>query len=202
VLSLRHVPLVASCPPFAAIVKLSSLTVARTVYRGYAGAPPLPDALWMADSHNAVGGVEASFLSATHERHLAVACARARGVGVLLEIRQGRLSRGACLSWLSQVGSPPLTHRPRYAAVLVAHSRSHSPDGCAVLQYPHELEMLFPPMTCVEPLGTRVDGTLLVVEARLTTPRDARTIDKLVEQFEPCACPAPELQPPSPNASL
>ena len=49
------------------------------------------------------GGVEQGFLSATTQREVAMAYASRSKAGVLFEIQQGLVDRGADLSWLSQV---------------------------------------------------------------------------------------------------
>ena len=49
------------------------------------------------------GGIEMGFLSATTERSVALGYARhERKVGILFEMEQGMIDRGASLSWLSQ----------------------------------------------------------------------------------------------------
>ena len=47
-------------------------------------------------------------------------------------------------------------------------------------QYPHEAECLFAPLTGLEALGTRIDGSVLVVEARLSVNLNAQTIEEVV----------------------
>lgn len=44
-------------------------------------------------------------------------------------------------------------------------------------QYPHEREVLWPPLMGIECLGTRVDGSGLVVEARLSLNQMAQTLE-------------------------
>ena len=61
----------------SAIIKLSKLTKAATVYRGVAGGV-LPERILTPDERGARGGVERGFLSATHD--LAVAVEYARGM--------------------------------------------------------------------------------------------------------------------------
>jgi hypothetical protein len=45
-------------------------------------------------------------------------------------------------------------------------------------QYPHEEECLFAPLTGMEVQGTRVDGAVLVIEARLSVNLNAQTIEQ------------------------
>ena len=90
----------------SALVKTSKLQAAATVYRGVSGGV-LPPSFWQPDAaSNVRGGVEFSFLSTTLDRRVAMhyaATASADGrAGVLFEIRQGLVDRGADLSWLSQ----------------------------------------------------------------------------------------------------
>jgi hypothetical protein len=47
-------------------------------------------------------------------------------------------------------------------------------------QYPHEAECLFAPLTGLEALGTRIDGSVLVIEARLSVNLNAQTIEEVV----------------------
>jgi hypothetical protein len=83
------------------IVKLSKLTVVRKVYRGMAQGV-LPDAFWHANKFNVAGGVEAAFMSTTADRSVAATYASGAGMGLILELEQGMVDRGAELSWLSQ----------------------------------------------------------------------------------------------------
>ena len=45
-------------------------------------------------------------------------------------------------------------------------------------QYPHEEECLFAPLTGVEVQGTRIDGAVLIIEARLSVNLNALTIEQ------------------------
>ena len=45
-------------------------------------------------------------------------------------------------------------------------------------QYPHEKECLFAPLTGIEVQGTRIDGAVLVIEARLSVNLNALTIEQ------------------------
>merc|ERR1719183_543672 len=49
-------------------------------------------------------------------------------------------------------------------------------------QYPHEKEVLLPPLTGIEALGTRVEGGTLVVDARLSLNLLALTLDQVVSK--------------------
>ena len=48
-----------------------------------------------------------------------------------------------------------------------------------ISQYPHEAECLFAPLTGIEVQSTRVDNSILVVEARLSVNLNALTIEQV-----------------------
>ena len=85
------------------IIKLGKLLKPDKVYRGVSGRG-LPSTLREPSKDGVVGGIDVAFLSTT--RDLAVAKAYATGAedsfGMVLEICQGLIDRGADLSWLSQ----------------------------------------------------------------------------------------------------
>ena len=62
----------------------------------------LPKQFWTRDEFNVCGGVEQGFLSATTSGEVAMEYARRSKAGMVFEIRQGLVDRGADLSWLSQ----------------------------------------------------------------------------------------------------
>ena len=49
-----------------------------------------------------------------------------------------------------------------------------------ISQYPHEAELCFPPLTNMEVLGTKVDGSALVVSIRLNLNLTCPTIDDVI----------------------
>lgn len=69
-------------------------------------------------------------------------------VGLVFEIRQGMVDRGADISWLSQ--------------------------------YEHEREILFGPLTGLEVQGTRIEGSVVILEARLSVNMSALTFEQVV----------------------
>ena len=83
------------------IVKTSKLTFASKVYRGVSGMA-LPDAFWQANSHGVRGGIEGAFMSTTKDRRVAMQYAASGGKGIVFEIQQGMIDRGADVSWASQ----------------------------------------------------------------------------------------------------
>ena len=64
----------------------------------------LPDEFWEANKYGVKGGVEPAFMSTTQEVDVATGYAAGDGskMGIVLEIRQGMVNRGANISWLSQ----------------------------------------------------------------------------------------------------
>lgn len=90
----------------AALRTLSTLAACRTVYRGVSGGL-LPAAFTAPDADTLFrGGVEFGFMSTTLDRELAVEYASGEGggrQGLIFEIQQGMVDKGASLKWLSQV---------------------------------------------------------------------------------------------------
>ena len=87
----------------SAIVKLSKLTAATKVYRGLSGMG-LPDAFWRANEFGVRGGIEAAFMSTTTDRKVAMDYASssgAAGSGIVFEVQQGMINRGADITFLS-----------------------------------------------------------------------------------------------------
>jgi len=86
----------------SAVVKLGKITVASTVWRGISGGV-LPTAFWDPNEFGVRGGVEFGFTSTTRDQQVALQYARSQGsVGVVFEIMQGMVDRGADLKFLSQ----------------------------------------------------------------------------------------------------
>jgi hypothetical protein len=131
----------------SAIVRLGKLTVASSVYRGIGGMA-LPEAFWTPNEFGVMGGVESAFMSTTLNKAVAVGYASGGEVGLVFEIRQGMVDRGADISWLSQ--------------------------------YEHEREILFGPLTGLEVLGTRIEGSVVILEARLSVNMNALTFEQVV----------------------
>ena len=95
------------------IRKLARVTEVKPLYRGNGYGAKLPAVFTARDAHGARGGVEIGFMSTTADA--SVAHEYATDTGVLFEIDQGVVDRGADLSWCSQyphekeVTWPPLT---------------------------------------------------------------------------------------------
>merc|ERR1719210_1854547 len=135
----------------SALIKLSRLQKAETVYRGVTGGL-LPEKFWEKNAFGVCGGVEFGFLSTTTNQEVVTktygkASARA---ATMFEIKMGMVDRGA--------------------------------DIQAFSQYPHEAEICFAPLTGLEVQGTRVQGSLLVIEARLSINLASLTIEQVVSK--------------------
>jgi NLR family CARD domain-containing protein 3 len=127
------------------VIKLSKLTAACNVYRGFSGAT-LPSSFWKPNDMNVAGGIEYGFSSMSVDHAQAMHYARGEA-STVLEMKMGLVDRGAEMAWLSQ--------------------------------YPHEQEVLFPPLLGMEVLRTRIDGGSVVVEARLTLNLTALTLEQV-----------------------
>ena len=89
----------------SAIIKLGKLTKATKVYRGIAGMA-LPKEFWKPNEYGVKGGIENAFMSSTEERDVAMGyAAGGEKMGIVLEMQQGMVNRGADISWLSQACS-------------------------------------------------------------------------------------------------
>ena len=74
------------------------------VYRGISGMA-LPASFWEPNEYRVRGGVENAFMSTTLDRTVAMGYASSGGgnhMGIVIEVQQGMVSRGADMSWLSQ----------------------------------------------------------------------------------------------------
>ena len=138
----------------SAVVKLSKLTVARAVYRGVANTTLASD-MWLCNSHRVRGGVELAFQSATESREVAFNYARHRGAGKAAMV---------------------------YEVAQGLINRGASLQWLS--QYPHEKEVLFPPLSSVEILGTRVEGTVLVLRVQLCINLTNQTIEQTIARMQ------------------
>ena len=153
----------------SAIVKSSKLTVAAKVYRGVAGGR-LPDSFWTPNEYNVRGGIEGAFLSTTLDRKVAFDYAgnNPGKPGLIFEVQMGMVDRGAELKWLSQCARRPPSTACSLAQLL---------DRRRALADPHEEEILFAPLTGLEVHGFRVEGSVLVVEAKMSVNLNVRAHD-------------------------
>ena len=82
------------------IVKMGKLTQAKPVYRGMS-LRIFPEQFWKPNEQGVMGGVEYAFMSTTPERSVAEQYSQ-DGFGIIVEIQQGMIDRGAEIAWLSQ----------------------------------------------------------------------------------------------------
>ena len=134
------------------IVKNSKLTKAMKVFRGVSGGM-LPKSFWEANDQGVRGGIEAAFMSTTHDRNVAMQYAsgeegKPAKPALVLEMQMGMIDRGADISWLSQ--------------------------------YPHEAEILFNPLTGLEVQSTRVDGAVMVVVVKPSVNLTSMTLEQVI----------------------
>ena len=130
------------------VIKLSKLTQAVKVWRGFKGAT-LPKQFFEPNDAGVRGGIEYGFSSTTTDRDQAVSYASGNQ-STIFEMQMGMVDRGADLSWLSQ--------------------------------YPHEKEVLFPPLTGLEALSTEVDGSSLLVITRLSLNMTSLTLEQVLSR--------------------
>ena len=64
----------------------------------------LPDEFWTPNEYDVRGGVENAFMSTTLDRSVAMGYASGdtTKMGIVIEVQQGQVNRGADMSWLSQ----------------------------------------------------------------------------------------------------
>ena len=164
----------------SAIIKLGKLTEAKTVYRGI-GGKALPKEFWEKNRFGVRGGVEPAFMSTTLNREVAMTYASGSDVGIVLAIRQGMVNRGADISWLSQY-----PHEKECAAALaqssqtlhtLSHKAAHLPDA---LRPPCCGRILFGPLTGIEVLSTRIDGSVVVIECDFSINLTALTLEQVL----------------------
>jgi hypothetical protein len=142
----------------SAIVKLKVLTPAACVYRGLKGLA-LPYAFRTKNEHGIKGGVEPGFMSTTLDYKVA----------------------------MTYAGAYEKTKDKDASGIVFEIHQGLVDRGCDLSwlsQYPFEREILFAPLTGVEVLDTRVDGSVLVVVLRPTTNQKAATIDQVVSRLQ------------------
>ena len=161
----------------SAVIKLGKLTKAQTVYRGI-GGKALPKEFWTANDFNVRGGVEPAFMSTTLNREVAMTYASGSGVGIVLAIRQGMVNRGADLSWLSQY-----PHEQECVAMPAHATALYSlPSACTfthVLCLPCCGRVLFGPLTGIEVLSTKIDGSVVLIECDFSINLTALTLEQV-----------------------
>ena len=113
------------------VVKLARLQPCCPIYRGMSGMK-LPAPFLEKNPHNIRGGVEFGFSSTTLDREVAVKYSRgaADKSSMVFEMRQGMVSRGAYIGWLSQYpGEKEILIPPLLAIELVGDIRPGPPGA-------------------------------------------------------------------------
>ena len=167
----------------SAIIKLSKLTSATKLYRGVSGAL-LPRPFWTPNQYNVRGGVEVAFMSCTEDKEVALKYAASKKkAAIVFEVKQGMVDRGADISWLSQY-----PHEKECAAALAlssqalhTHTRLHPPTSAAPALFRGRI--LFGPLTGIEVLSTRIDGSVVVIECDFSINLTALTLEQVKKAF-------------------
>ena len=135
------------------VLKLSKLTKAGKVWRGIKDAK-LPKEFWVPNAMGVRGGIEYGFSSTTTDREQALHYATAGGAG-----KDG----DAMTIFEMQMGMV-----------------DRGADLSWLSQYPHEKEVLFPPLTGLEALETEVDGSSLLIITRLSLNMTSLTLEQVL----------------------
>ena len=137
------------------VIKLSKLTKAGTVYRGVCYATT-PEAFWTPSAEGICGGVEFGFQSMSRDYDNAVYYARGCG-------------------W---AGPDDATTLFELQMGLVDRGAELS----WLSQYPHEKEVLLPPLSGLEAIGSSVKGKLLNINSRLSLNLAAQTLEQVLSR--------------------
>ena len=135
------------------VIKLSKLTVAGKVWRGIKDAK-LPKSFWVANSMGVRGGIEYGFSSTTTDKAQA----------------------------LHYAGASSATEHASTVFEMQMGMVDRGADLTWLSQYPHEREVLLPPLTGLEALETRVASGMLVIEARLSLNMAAHTLEQVLSR--------------------
>ena len=92
------------------MLKLSKLTEAVKVWRGFSGAT-LPRSFFKRNAAGVRGGIEYGFSSTTTDRATALSFSRG-DASTIFEMQMGMVDRGAELTWLSQYPHEKEARRP------------------------------------------------------------------------------------------
>ena len=113
----------------------------------------LPDSFWVPDEFGCRGGVEPGFMSTTQS----------------LAVATGYASNQLATAGMVIESVLGMTNR--------------GADIGWLSQYPHEREILMPPLTCLEVEGTRAEG-LLVVKTKLSINLTSPTIERVIGKMK------------------
>ena len=137
------------------VLKLSKLTKAGKVWRGIKDAK-LPKTFWVANSMGVRGGIEYGFSSTSTDKEQALAYA---GGGA------DRKEGDAATIFEMQMGMV-----------------DRGANLTWLSQYPHEAEVLLPPLTGLEALDHTVEGGVLVIQSRLSLNMAAHTLEQVLSR--------------------
>ena len=136
------------------VIKLSKLTKAQKVWRGIKDAK-LPPEFWVPNHFGIKGGIEFGFSSTTTDRAQAM-----------------HYAHGA-------------SHKEGDAMTIFEMQMGMVDRGADLSwlsQYPHEKEVLLPPLTGLEALESDVEGGMLVINARLSLNLAAHTLEQVLSR--------------------
>ena len=150
------------CAVYRCVLKLSKLTKACKVWRGIKDAK-LPPEFWVPNELGVRGGIEYGFSSTTTDKDQAIFYAN---VG-------------------AKAGDAMTIFEMRMGMV------DRGADLTWLSQYPHEREVLLPPLTGVEALDSDVDGNMLVIHSRLSLNLSAQTLEQVTQAQAHCTAHAP-----------
>ena len=135
------------------VLKLSKLTKAGNVWRGIKDAK-LPPEFWVPNELGVRGGIEYGFSSTTTDKEQAIYYAN---VG-------------------AKAGDAMTIFEMRMGMV------DRGADLTWLSQYPHEKEVLLPPLTGVEALHSDVEGNMLVIQSRFSLNLSAQTLEQVLSR--------------------
>ena len=135
------------------VIKLSKLTKAGKVWRGIKDAT-LPKEFWVPNEMGVRGGIEYAFSSTTVDREQAMMYAKGGGG-----------ESDASTIFEMQMGMV-----------------DRGADLTWLSQYPHEREVLLPPLTGIEALGTDVQGSMMIIQSRLSLNLAAHTLEQVLSR--------------------
>jgi len=136
------------------VIKLSKLTKAGKVWRGIKDAT-LPKEFWEPNAMGVRGGIEYAFSSTTVDKEQALLYA------------QGNSQKDGDASTIFEMQMGMV---------------DRGADLTWLSQYPHEREVLLPPLTGIEALGTDVEGSMLVIHSRLSLNLAAHTLEQVLSR--------------------
>ena len=135
------------------VLKLSKLTKAGKVWRGIKDGT-LPKEFWVPNEMGVRGGIEYGFSSTTTDKKQALEYAS-----------HGCKDGDAMTIFEMQMGMV-----------------DRGADLTWLSQYPHEREVLLPPLTGIEALTSDVEGSMLVISARLSLNLSAQTLEQVLSR--------------------